>query len=114
MATAENPSSDSTDDENEPEWEVSAEGMTLRKATSYVYEIEYGGQIQRFKEIKDVEPSHSEGSATETSHSEVTDEEDEGYELRGSDYFTLGYFDPDAEDVPAEIGTAFKILAAES
>jgi hypothetical protein len=116
MATAENTSSDSSTDteEDSPEWEVTAKGMTLRKATSYVYEIEYGGQIQRFKEIRDVEPSHSEGSATETSQSEVTDEEDKGYELRGSDYFTLGYFDPDHEDVPAEIGTAFKILAAES
>jgi hypothetical protein len=97
MATAENTSSNdgSTDDEeNEPEWEVTSNGMTLRKASSYVYEIEHRGQIQRFKEIRD--------------------NDDEGYELRGSDYFTLGYFDPDHEDVPAEIGTAFKILAAES
>jgi len=97
MATAENTTSDSssdTEDEDSPEWEVSANGMALRKASSYVYEIEHRGQIQRFKEIRD--------------------QEDDGYELRGSDYFTLGYFDPDHEDVPAEIGTAFKILAAES
>jgi len=80
-------------DESEYEWEVSASGMTLRK-DGMTYEIEHSGQILRFKEIRD--------------------EEEQGYEIRGSNYFTVGYFDPTDDDVPAEIASAFRILASEA
>lgn len=86
-------SSTETETEDDYEWEVSGDGMTLRKVSYSTYEIEHNGVIVSFGDVRE--------------------RENGAYKLRNSNSRTIGQFDPRAVGVPDEIASAFQILAAE-